>query len=160
MKTHKTNAMRILDRLGVDYKAHDYVSDGTPKSGVEVAGILGVAPARIFKTLLARADSFVYVFVIPADRELDLKAAAAAAGVKKLEMLPAKEIFPLSGYHRGGCSPLGMKKDFPTVIDANVLSQDSVFVSAGKIGAQIEVAPESLIEAVHASVNRVSKSVE
>lgn len=150
LKPQKTNAMRILDRMRIAYLPHEYESDGEPKSGLEVAEELGVDPARIFKTLLAHAGTDYFVFIIPADRELDLKKGARACGAKKIEMLPAKEIFPLTGYHRGGCSPLGMKKSFPTYLDDSAALHESIYVSAGKIGQQIELALSDLLVASNA----------
>lgn len=148
--------MRILDRMRIAYIPHAYTSEGEPKSGMEVAEELGIDPARIFKTLLAQAGTDYFVFVIPADHELDLKKGARACGAKKIEMLPSKEIFPLTGYQRGGCSPLGMKKSFPTYVDDSAALHASIYVSAGKIGQQIELKPGDLIQAADASYAQLS----
>ncbi|MGI6440751.1 MAG: Cys-tRNA(Pro) deacylase [Peptoniphilaceae bacterium] len=148
MKGGKTNAMRILDQMRMAYTPHSYENPGEPKSGVAVAEELGVSAGRIFKTLVTHAGADYYVFVIPADKELDLKKAARACGAKKIEMLPLKELFLRTGYHKGGCSPLGMKKDFPTFIDRLAEEEETVFVSAGKVGQQIEIRPADLRTAV------------
>ena len=134
----KTNAMRILERAKIGYKVHTY--EGGALSGVEVAKALGEDPADVFKTLVAvGAPRRYYVFVIPAAAELDLKKAAAAAGEKSVAMLPQKELFPLTGYVHGGCSPFGMKKAFPTFFDESAVGR-TVCVSGGKVGVQIEAA--------------------
>lgn len=134
----KTNAMRILERAHVAYRVHSY--EGGALSGVEVAKELGEDPADVFKTLVTvGAPRRYYVFVIPAAAELDLKKAAAAAGEKSVAMLPQKELFPLTGYVHGGCSPFGMKKAFPTFFDGSAVGR-TVCVSGGKVGVQIEAA--------------------
>ena len=156
-KAKKTNAMRILDQHGVSYITHDYESTGAI-SGVEVAAALGQDPARTFKTLVAEGAGKVskgsgsgertvehYVFVVPVAAELNLKKAAAAVGEKSIAMIRQKELLPLTGYVHGGCSPIGMKKQFPTFIHETAAELDRVFVSAGKVGFQIELAPEDLI---------------
>ncbi len=142
--------MRLLDRLGIAYESVTYTTDGSPKSGVEVARELQVSPEQIFKTLVARSGQHAYVFVIAADRELDLKKAAKVCGEKKIDMLPAKEIPALTGYQRGGCSPLGMKKALPTFVDRGARLQEAIYVSAGKIGVQIRLAPEDLLRSIGA----------
>lgn len=144
----KTNAMRILDRAKAAYTVHSY--EGTDAlSGKEVAAALGQDPARTFKTLVtAGAPRKYYVFVIPVSAELDLKKCAAAAGEKSVEMIPQKELFPLTGYVHGGCSPLGMKKQFPTFFHESANSFDTVMFSAGKIGLQIEMKFSDLAKAM------------
>lgn len=140
----KTNVMRLLDGHKVPYRAYSYPAP-TALSGLEVAELLHQDPAHVFKTLVTVASSRNhYVFVIPVGEELSLKKAAAAVGEKSIEMLKSKELLPLTGYVHGGCSPIGMKKPFPTVIDETVLLCDTILFSAGKIGFQVEVAPEGL----------------
>lgn len=159
-KAKKTNAMRILDQHGVSYITHDYESTGAI-SGVEVAAALGQDPARTFKTLVAEGAGKVskgsgsgertvehYVFVVPVAAELNLKKAAAAVGEKSIAMIKQKELLPLTGYVHGGCSPLGMKKQFRTVIDVSAADKETIMFSAGKIGQQIETSPEELAKAL------------
>lgn len=135
----KTNVMRILDKAGIPYKANRY--EGAV-SGEEVAAALGQNPAMVFKTLVTVGKSGQhYVFVIPVNRELDLKKAAAAAGEKSVAMIKSKELLPLTGYVHGGCSPIGMKKAFPTYLDASASKFPSILFSAGKIGLQLEANP-------------------
>lgn len=141
----KTNVMRQLDRAKVTYTAHYYDASDGKIDGVSVAGKTGLAPQSVFKTLVTRAGSGeVLVFVIPADRELDLKKAARAAGVKSVQMLRQSELLPVTGYVHGGCSPIGMKKRFPVWLDSSAGAQQSIAVSAGKIGAQAELPPGEL----------------
>lgn len=140
----KTNVMRLLDAKKIEYKSHNYVDSGVI-SGIDVARVLGEDPARVFKTLVTVAPSRKnYVFLVPVEEELDLKAAARAVGEKSIAMLPAKELLPLTGYVHGGCSPLGMKKQFPTVIDSSASGFETLLFSAGRIGFQVELSPESL----------------
>lgn len=154
----KTNVMRTLDRLGASYIAHRY-GDGTAVSGQEVAATLGKDPAQVFKTLVTVAHSKKnYVFVVPVTGELDLKKAAAAVGEKSVEMIPQKALLPLTGYVHGGCSPVGMKKQFQTVIDSSVELQPIILVSAGKIGAQIELRPDELRKAVPFTVAPLTRA--
>ena len=151
MKTkskEKTNVMRLLDSRKIDYEYHTYEPDPT-MTGEEIAGILGEDPERVFKTLVTRGRSGAYyVFVMPVAEELDLKKAASAAGEKSVEMIKQKELLPLTGYVHGGCSPVGMKKVFPTFIHNTAEGLDRMFVSAGKVGYQIELKPEGLAKAV------------
>ena len=143
----KTNVMRILDQKKIPYTAHTYPHGDDPIDGVTVAGILQRAPEQVFKTLVARGSSKnIYVFVIPVAMELDLKKAAKAAGEKSIAMIHVSEITPLTGYVRGGCSPIGMKKQYFTVFDESCLNQDTIIVSAGKIGYQIETSPQLLMD--------------
>ena len=146
----KTNVMRILSQNKIGYKAY-YYGDGTALSGAEVAAELGQNPVRVFKTLVTVGKTGEhYVFVIPVLGELDLKKAARAAGEKNIEMIKQKELLPLTGYVHGGCSPIGMKKQFRTFIDSSAEGCETIFFSAGKIGAQVEVAPQNLIRLIGA----------
>jgi len=143
-KNDKTNVMRLLDQKHIVYESHFYTDTGAV-SGAEVAAVLGENPQQVFKTLVTTGRSGGhYVFVIPVSKELDLKKAADAVGEKKVEMLKAKELLPLTGYVHGGCSPVGMKKLFPTVIDASSEQQETIMVSGGKIGCQVELTLEEL----------------
>ena len=143
----KTNVMRLLEQKKVPYTAHTYPHGDDPVDGVTVASIIQRAPEQVFKTLVARgASKNIYVFVIPVAQELDLKKAAKAAGEKSIAMIHVSEITPLTGYVRGGCSPIGMKKLYSTVFDASCLRQETMIVSAGKIGFQIETVPQHLID--------------
>ncbi len=143
MKQEKTNAMRQLDRNKLPYAVHSY--EGGALSGTEVARALGQDVRCVFKTLVTVGKTGGhYVFMVPVAQEMDLKKAAAAVGEKSVAMLPQKELLPLTGYVHGGCSPIGMKKQFPTVIDETAAACERVFFSAGRIGLQIETAPQSL----------------
>ncbi len=144
-KEEKTNVMRVLDGKKISYESHSYEPDAT-MTGEEIAGILGEDPDKVFKTLVTQGKSGgYYVFVVPVKEELDLKKAAKAAGEKAVSMIKQKELLPLTGYVHGGCSPIGMKKQFPTYIHETATGFDKVFVSAGKVGFQIELAPDDLI---------------
>ena len=148
----KTNVMRVLEQKKVPYKGHCYV-DTDAVSGVEVAEVLGQDPAHVFKTLVTMGKTKQnYVFVIPVARELDLKKAAKAVGEKSIEMLKSKDLLPLTGYVRGGCSPIGMKKAFPTFLDETAQLYDEIGVSAGCRGCQILLAPDALINYVNSSL--------
>ena len=149
-KEEKTNVMRTLEQKKIPYTAHSYDPDG-PIDGVSVAQTLGQPAERVFKTLVTRAASGAYyVFDIPVAENLDLKKAAKAVGEKSIAMLPQKELLGLTGYVHGGCSPVGMKKQFPTVFHKTALGYDTVCVSAGKIGAQVECDPKALIDLLRA----------
>lgn len=142
----KTNVMRLLEQRRVRYEAHSYPHGAGAPDGMAVAAAIGRKPEQVFKTLVARgASRNCCVFVIPVDRELDLKKAAAAAGEKSVAMLHLSELTPTTGYVRGGCSPIGMKKQFPTYLDESAQLQESILVSAGKIGFQVELAPDELL---------------
>ena len=156
-KEEKTNVMRLLDQKKVPYTPHAYPhGDGEAPDGVTVARSLGLDPDRVFKTLVTKgASGGYYVFDIPVAATLDLKKAARAVGEKSVAMLPSKELLPLTGYVHGGCSPVGMKKQFPTVFDQSVEGLDTITVSAGKIGAQVEVRPGDLIALVGAKAEDV-----
>ena len=143
----KTNVMRVLDSLGILYESHFYEEDAS-LSGVDVAAILGEDADHVFKTLVTQGKSGqFYVFVIPVKEELDLKKAARASGEKAIVMIKQKELLPLTGYIHGGCSPIGMKKQFPGFLDETAELFDTVCVSAGKVGAQVELSPQDLIRA-------------
>ena len=147
-KQEKTNVMRTLERLKIPYQEHFY-GDTEAISGVEVAAVLGEDPARTFKTLVTVGKSRNhYVFMVPVAEELDLKKAAAAVGEKAIEMIKSKELLPLTGYIHGGCSPIGMKKQFRTVIHETAPSFDTILFSAGKIGDQVKCSLEGLRKAV------------
>ncbi|MCI5884412.1 MAG: Cys-tRNA(Pro) deacylase [Clostridiales bacterium] len=131
--------MRVLEAKKVPYQSHNYLDSGAI-SGTEVAKALGQNPDAVFKTLVTVSKSKkYYVFLVPVEKELDLKKAASCVGEKKIEMLKAKELLPLTGYIHGGCSPIGMKKFFPTFIDASAAKQDTIFFSGGKIGFQVQL---------------------
>ena len=140
----KTNVMRILDKHKISYVSHSYAQTDAI-SGVEVASVLGENPAQVFKTLVTVGKSGGhYVFMIPVAEELDLKKAAACVGEKAVEMVKSKELLPLTGYIHGGCAPIGMKKSFPTFIHQTASDFETILFSAGKIGWQVEMPPESL----------------
>ncbi len=142
---NKTNAMRLLDRAHIEYKTAEYPVDENDLSGTHIADEVGLPYESVFKTLVARGDKTgVIVLCIPVDRELDLKQAARVSGNKKVEMVQMKELLGLTGYIRGGCSPVGMKKKYPTFIDESALSQTEIAVSAGIRGGQIIIAPATL----------------
>ena len=149
-KEEKTNVMRVLEQKRIMYQSHSYEPDAT-KTGREIALLLGQDPSHVFKTLVtAGKPARYYVFVIPVESELDLKKAAAAAGEKSVSMIPQKELLPLTGYVHGGCSPIGMKKHFPTFIHQSAEGLSTMCVSAGKVGFQIELAPADLFRAADA----------
>lgn len=144
-KTEKTNVMRLLDAAGIPYRPQEYEVDEKDLSGVHVAASIGQDVDTVFKTLVLKGEKTGYlVFCIPVAEELDLKKAAKAAGDKKVEMLPMKELLPVTGYIRGGCSPMGMKKKFPTYIEETAELFDAIAVSAGIRGAQVILNPEDL----------------
>ena len=153
-KEEKTNVMRVLEQKKVPYQGHTYPHDGeTAPDGVSVAQSMGQDPACVFKTLVTRgASGGYYVFDIPVAATLDLKKAARAVGEKSVAMLPSKELLPLTGYIRGGCSPIGMKKLFPTYIHRTCLGFPYIYVSAGVRGLQLKIAPQDLIREVKAEV--------
>ena len=151
-KEEKTNVMRLLEQKKIAYAAHTYPhEEGAAVDGVTGARSMGFDPAVVFKTLVARgASGQYYVFDVPAAKELDLKKAAKAVGEKSIEMIHQKELLPLTGYVHGGCSPVGMKKILPTVLDASAEELPKMIVSAGKIGYQVELAPRDLAALVRA----------
>ncbi len=145
MATAKTNAMRILDAKKISYQAMNYDTQDGKIDGVSVAHKVGRDPKTVYKTLVTQSSKgSINVFVIPVEAELDLKKAAVAAGEKKIDMIPVKDILKITGYVRGGCSPIGMKKSYPTFIDQSALNLDTIIVSGGKIGTQIEIQVEDL----------------
>ena len=147
-KDEKTNVMRVLEQKNIPYASHAY-DPSAGLDGVSVARQLGQDPECVFKTLVARgAAGGLYVFDIPVAESLDLKKAAKAVGEKSVSMLPQKELLPLTGYVHGGCSPVGMKKQYPTVFHETAEIIDAILVSAGKIGFQVELSPAALMELV------------
>ena len=140
----KTNAMRILDQKRVAYKSYCYV-DTNAISGMDVASVLNENPSQVFKTLVTVGNSKNhYVFLVPVNKELNLKKAAISVGEKSIEMLKSKDLLPLTGYIHGGCSPIGMKKQYKTVIDISANNYDNIIFSGGKIGYQVELTLEDL----------------
>ena len=141
---YKTNVMRILDKKKIKYNHYSYV-DTEAVSGVDVASVLGQNPDRVFKTLVTQGKSgSYYVFMIPVAKELDLKKAASAVNEKSVEMIKMKDLLSVAGYVHGGCSPIGMKKNYVTIVDKSALEFDSIIFSAGKIGYQVELSPQDL----------------
>lgn len=158
MAQDKTNVMRLLDRAKIAYTPHYYDHEDGAFDGIAVAQKMGQPLSQVFKTLVTRGSGrHYYVFVIPVAEELDLKAAAKACGEKSVEMIHVKEINALTGYIRGGCSPIGMKKLFPTFLDESAQRQNTIMVSAGKIGTQVELAPIDLIDFVGAKLAALAK---
>ncbi len=157
-KPAKTNAVRLLDQLKVSYDLHEYeVSDGQI-DGISVANKIQQPVEIVFKTLVATAGpGKVFVFLVPVAKELNLKSAAKAAGEKKIEMIAVKDILGLTGYIRGGCSPLGMKKLFPTFIDDSAKELNTMIVSAGKIGMQIHLKPSDLVSCTNGVFDALTK---
>ena len=151
MASAKPNAVRLLEAAGIDFSLGEYEVDEEDLSGVHAAELIGMPPEQVFKTLVARGDrNGIAVFCIPVAEELDLKRAAAASGNKSLEMVHVKELLPLTGYIRGGCSPIGMKKRYPTYIDETCILFDRIAVSAGRRGLQLLIAPDDLCSFVDA----------
>lgn len=152
----KTNVMRILDQKKVNYKSYSYI-DTDAVSGMEVAEVLGEDPSRVFKTLVTVSNTNNYfVFVIPVNKELDLKKAAKAVGVKSVSMLKQKDLLPLTGYVHGGCSPIGMKKSFLTTFDSSCENFETIFFSAGKIGYQVEVKVSDLTSIIRLQFDSIT----
>ena len=153
-----TNAMRLLKQAGIEFETSSYEVDESDLSGVHAAQMLGIDPDCMFKTLVTRSDKRnLYVFCIPVAQELDLKKCAAAVGEKKVEMIHVKELLGLTGYIRGGCSPVGMNKKYPTIFDETAQLFDRIYVSAGQRGVQMIVDPMKLAEYVGADFADVSK---
>ena len=158
MAEQKTNVMRFLEQKKISYVPHAYPHGDEAVDGPRVADLIGKAPESVFKTLVARgASKTVCVFVIPVSGELDLRRAATAAREKSVELVHVSEINALTGYIRGGCSPLGMKKQYKTFLDNSCEGQESIVVSAGRIGAQVELAPRDLIKLTRAFVAPLTK---
>lgn len=152
----KTNVMRMLDKHKINYKHYSY-ADTDAISGVEVAVVLNQNPAQVFKTLVTTGKSGRhFVFMIPVEKELNLKKAALAVSEKSVEMLKSKELLPLTGYIHGGCSPIGMKKVFTTTIDESAQNFDTIIFSAGKIGYQVEVSLEDLSKMIQFSLSSIT----
>ena len=144
-KAEKTNVMRFLDQKKAAYKSYEYEAGDIAPSGGEVASMLGLDPKRVFKTLVTVGHTGEhYVYMVPVLQELDLKKAAKAVGEKSIEMIKSRELLPLTGYVHGGCSPIGMKKQFRTVLDQSAEGMETIFFSAGKIGFQVEMSPPEL----------------
>jgi len=157
MANFKTNAMRILETEKIKYEVHTYESNGD-YDGCSVAAKIGKNPEQVFKTLVTSSPSKnYYVFVIPVIKELDLKAAARSVGEKSVEMIAVKDINKVTGYIRGGCSPVGMKKNYVTVIDNSCLELETMVLSAGKIGYQVELSPEDLIRVTGAGTGHIAR---
>ena len=157
MKITKTNAARLLDKAGISYELISYEVDPENLAATHVAEQLGEDIERVFKTLVLRGDrNGIFVCVVPGDMEVDLKAAAKISGNKSAEMIAMKELFPTTGYIRGGCSPIGMKKHFPTYIHATAVDFDFIYVSAGVRGIQVKIAPQSLISFIGATVGEIA----
>ena len=158
-KEVKTNAMRILDRMKIPYTCHTYACDEFT-DGIQVADMLGLDHERVFKTLVTAAKSGShYVFVIPIEDEIDFKKAARAVGEKSLEMLPLKDLTQITGYVRGGCTSIGMKKSFPTMIQESAEAFDRIYVSGGRIGMQLCLAPMDLKRAAGAEFGDVIRRI-
>lgn len=150
--------MRILDQNNISYSTGEYEYDESDLSGNHAAEVLGISEDEIFKTLVTRGqDNQLFVFVIPVSGELDLKKAATAAGQKRVEMIHVKELVGLTGYMRGGCSPIGMKKQFPTFVDETAVLFDRIYISAGKRGEQIVLSADDLIDVVNGSYADLTK---
>lgn len=156
-KTEKTNVMRLLEQKKIDYKSYDYTDTGVI-SGVDVAKALGQNPDQVYKTLVTQgASKNYYVFLVPVLKELNLKAGAKAVGEKSIAMIKSKDLLPLTGYIHGGCSPIGMKKQFKTVIDSSVENFETIFFSAGKIGYQVEVAVRDIARVVRYELGEIAE---
>jgi Cys-tRNA(Pro)/Cys-tRNA(Cys) deacylase len=150
-KYQKTNAIRIVEALGIPCDIYTYETGDGKIDAVAVAEKLGKDPSEVFKTLVCRGGKNIYVFCIPANEELDLKKAAKAAGEKKIELVARGELLPLTGYVRGGCSPLGMKKSYPLFVDSRAERMPRIIVSGGQVGVQLSLAPEDLFRITKAS---------
>ncbi len=156
MATVKTNAMRLLDKEKIQYRVYTYENKDGQIDGISVAQKIGVPVEKVYKTLVTQGHSKnYYVFVIPVAAELDLKAAARSVGDKSVEMIHVKDINKITGYIRGGCSPVGMKKEYKTVIDSSCETLDTIIVSAGKIGFQVELAPKDLLEVINGTTEKI-----
>ena len=148
-KQEKTNVMRLLEQKKIPYKMHDYTESGAI-AGEDVARVLGENPDEVFKTLVTVGKSKQnYVFIVPVNKELNLKKAASAVGEKSIEMIKSKDLLPLTGYVHGGCSPIGMKKQFPTVVHNTAEAMENILFSGGKIGMQVELKVEDFKKIVN-----------
>lgn len=158
-KETKTNAMRKLDTLHISYTEHQYDASDGHIDGVAVAAKCGLDPDQVFKTLVTQGnDRNFYVFVIPVREELDLKKCAKAAQVKSVEMIHVKDLLKTTGYIRGGCSPVGMKKEFSTFFDETMALFDTVYVSGGRIGTQIEISPDDLMRVTNGTLTALTRN--
>ena len=156
-KEEKTNVMRILDQKKIEYKSYNYLQTGAV-NGMEVAEALDEDPGMVFKTLVTVGKSKTnYVFVVPVNKELNLKKAAHSVGEKSIEMIKQKELLPLTGYVHGGCSPIGMKKQFSTTIDRSAENYGRIIFSAGKIGYQVEVGLEDLEKVIRYQLDEITE---
>lgn len=154
----KTNALRLLDGASIPYTPHEYPVDDGLVDAVSVARKIGIPPEQCFKTLVAQSPAREYfVFIVPGSSELDLKKAARAAAAKSIELIPSKQLLPLTGYIHGGCSPIGMKKPFRTFIDETAVLYDFIAVSGGRVGLNVTINPETLAEFVHAEFAPLEK---
>ena len=159
MNARKTNVMRLLDNAGIQYQMFEYPVDDGLIDAVSIARKIGENVEQVFKTLVTQSASREhFVFVVPANAELELKKAAKVSGQKNIEMLPSKQLLPLTGYIHGGCSPVGMKKPFKTFIDETALLFDSFCVSGGKIGLTLQIKAESLADLIHATFHDLTKN--
>lgn len=156
MAESKTNAMRILEQNKISYTAHSYPHGKEPPDGKTVAQLLGEDPASVFKTLVTKGGNNYYVFVLPVLEELDLKKAAKAVNEKSVEMIPVKDINKVTGYIRGGCSPVGMKKQYVTVFASQCSELEKIIVSGGKVGLQIETEVQNLVNLVKGIINDIT----
>ncbi|HBA03820.1 cysteinyl-tRNA(Pro) deacylase [Clostridium sulfidigenes] len=156
MANTKTNVMRILDNSNINYNIYTYEVKDSAVDGISVANKLGVAVEKVFKTLVTKGHGGdFYVFVVPVAKELNLKAAAKRVGEKSVEMIKVSDMLKITGYIRGGCSPIGMKKNYNTVIDDSSMNLDKIIVSGGKIGFQVEIAPKDLIQLINAETGPI-----
>lgn len=151
----KTNAMRLLDQNNIPYEVLEYSIKDGEIDGISVANKIGKSLESVFKTLVLTSGQSYYVAMIPVDKNLSLKAVAKHVGEKKVEMIPVKDIMKITGYMRGGCSPLGMKKTFKTLIDESVLTLNEIVFSAGKKGLQIVMKPDALVDVLKIDVTKV-----
>lgn len=158
-KIQKTNAARLLDRARIAYRLVSYEVDPDDLSAPHLAAQLGEDVRRVFKTLVLHGDKpgQYFVTVVPGDAEIDLKKAARAAGFKKVDLIPMKELLPLTGYIRGGCTAIGMKKSFPTYFHTTINDFDTIFVSAGQRGLQLELSPSDLIAFTRGTISDLTK---
>lgn len=156
MSESKTNAMRILEQNKIDYIPHSYPHGKEPPDGAQVAELLGEDPKNVYKTLVTKGGNNYYVFVLPVLKELDLKKAARSVSEKSVEMIPVKDINKVTGYVRGGCSPVGMKKLYKTVFAAECKGLKKIIVSGGKIGLQIETEPLNLVKLVEGMIEDIT----
>ena len=161
MATYKTNVMRILDKAKISYNAYEYPHGNEALEGNEVAQLMGQQPDKVFKTLVAKGKSGAYyVYDIPVNCQLDLKKGAKAVGEKSIEMVAVKDLLKIAGYVRGSVSPIGMKSRFKTVFHSSVLDFDTIYISGGKLGYQVELAPNKLLDFVQAETSDIVKNNE